>query len=357
MWYNIQADVPSTSKRTRKKSPTEWLLVNLNAAGFPKRDAKAIFIPDWWDKTCETDEGLLQQLTLKVAGFFRISYQEASGLFAGEQLAFSLPTPPEMKLKATASTGEKLPATLWKLHNLAKLLRSGFHDVLPTCTLAKSMADIHSVKEKALKIRQEILDESRSYVDFESLVHYCWKKNIILAYSYSVSSGSVHGAALQHDGDIQTPVIVLCAKDNKLFWQAFRLAHELGHIVLGHGGNMVDVDSNASDDCSQEKAANEFAKFLLLGDQEIPGFRLEYGDKTKFYLRIDGRRLRVAQEILALFMAKEQGGEAFQIVNSLYKEKKTCSSKSFVNNMLFEKLLSANFSYEDKESIMAYLYD
>lgn len=354
MWYNIQADVPSTSKRMRKKSPTEWLLVNLDAAGFPKRDAKSIFIPDWWDKTCETDEGLLQQLTLKVAGFFRISYQEASGLFAGEQLAFSLPSPPEMKLKATASTGENLPATLWKLHNLAKLLRRGFNDVLKPCPLSESMEGLSCVKEKALKIRQEILDKSRPYVDFSALVQYCWEKNIILAGSSSVASGSVHGAALQQDGDGRNPVIFLCSKEAS-YWQAFRLAHELGHIVLGHGGDMVDTEASESDSSSQEKEANEFALILLIGDQEIPTTKLQCGEKTRFLLQTDGRRLRVAQEILALFMAKEQGEGAFKVVNWLYGRKKTCSPMKLVNDLLLEKVHESNFSYEDEDSLSAYL--
>lgn len=354
MWYNIQADVPSTSKRTRKKSPTEWLLVNLNAAGFPKRDAKTIFIPDWWDKTCETDEGLLQQLTLKVAGFFRISYQEASGLFAGEQLAFSLPAPPEMKLKATASTGDNLPATLWKLHNLARLLRRGFYGALQPCPFSESMDALSCVKEKALKIRQEILDKSRPYVDFSSLVQYCWEKNIILAASSSATSGRVHGAALQQDEDGRNPVIFLCSKE-AAYWQAFRLAHELGHIVLGHGGEMVDTEGSESDSSAQEKEANEFARYLLMGDQEIPTTKLRYGGVTQFYLQTDGRRLRVAQEILALFMAKAQGGDAYGVVNWLYGGKKTCSPMKLVNDLLLEKVRESNFSYEDEECLHAYL--
>lgn len=344
----------NTSKKHRKKAPTAWLAHNLDAAGFPKKEAKALFIPDWWDAACETDAGLIQQLALKVAAFFGFTYKEAAALFAGNVEGFALPPHPEMQLKATAATGEKLPATQWKLHNLAKLLRRGFSSVLEPCRVQEFPTEGQKVKEKALRVRQEILGSGRPYVDFYALVCYCWHKNIILAHSFSVKSGSIHGAAMQQRSHAENPVIVLCSKD-KTHWQAFRLAHELGHIVLGHGGVFFESANKEDNEDAREREANEFARFLLLGDQELPTFTLTYSAYAKHMLQSDGRMLQVAQEILALFMAKRQGGDAYMILNTLYPSSSATSPMDVVNNLLWEKIRSADFSYEEEEMLNAYL--
>lgn len=344
----------NTSKKHRKKAPTAWLAHNLDAVGFPKKEAKALFIPDWWDAACETDAGLIQQLALKVAAFFGFTYKEAAALFAGNVEGFALPPHPEMQLKATAATGEKLPATQWKLHNLAKLLRRGFSGVLAPCRVRESLAGRQSIKEIALCVRQEILRERRTHIDFYALVSYCWQKNIILAHSASVKSGSIHGAAMQKRSHEENPVIVLCSKD-KAPWQAFRLAHELGHIILGHGGVFWETENKEDEGDNQEHEANEFARFLLLGDQELPSSQLEYGSMPEYILSYDSKRMQVEVGILALFMAKKQGNDAFKLVNRVYVPQSETSPMEFVNNLLWEKIHSADFSYEEEEMLNAYL--
>lgn len=69
---------------------------------------------------------------------------------------------------------------------------------------------------------------------------------------------------------------MLCSKKKPTAWLLFHLAHELGHIVLGHVDTvpfLVDQEVERSDTDPEEAAANLFATELLTGLKEpwLPG--------------------------------------------------------------------------------------
>jgi hypothetical protein len=67
------------------------------------------------------------------------------------------------------------------------------------------------------------------------------------------------------------PVIILCGQWRRPAWLLFHIAHELGHLALGHikdGEVLVDdeIDTNSTEE--QEVMANAYALRLLTGDPE-----------------------------------------------------------------------------------------
>ena len=79
----------------------------------------------------------------------------------------------------------------------------------------------------------------------------------------------------------QRPVIVLASGRDSPPWLAFCVAHELGHIMLGHvrpdDRAWIDVQIRDPDHGARERAADRFACEVLTGSPEpsIPGLGLK----------------------------------------------------------------------------------
>jgi transcriptional regulator with XRE-family HTH domain len=110
------------------------------------------------------------------------------------------------------------------------------------------------------EIRQAVLAES-DCLDLGSLVRWTWEQGIPVI----PMNGRGFEAAAWYAKD--RPVIVLNVSHDYLAYWLFALAHELGHIVLGHVGEqgLVDVDEpGLAKEDHQEKEANQFALDVLV---------------------------------------------------------------------------------------------
>ncbi len=120
----------------------------------------------------------------------------------------------------------------------------------------------------AKAVRDAVLDdESVEWVNLASLVKFCWSHGVGVLHVSRFPTGAkkMEGMAMKAG---ETPIIILTSKRKPTGWLLFDLAHELGHLCLGHvgaNGSVVDevVDHGSTD--QEEGEANAFAVELLTG--------------------------------------------------------------------------------------------
>ncbi|WP_447891389.1 ImmA/IrrE family metallo-endopeptidase [Pseudomonas atacamensis] len=224
----------------------------LNAHGLRKRDVQAI-LPAWWeDEIAKTPAGL-QQAKLIVAKALNLKVR--SLVEDPPRVEFDLPELRRFKLVKGTTEDDVLLAVA--------LARSASKIVL-------SAADQqYRQPGSAEEVRGQILASGRPWVDLEGLVDYCWQVGVpVIHLSSSLMKKKMDGIAMATKG---RPTIVLSSRKACGFL-LFHLAHELGHIALGHldpNGAIVDTDMQedpaGKDDA--ERAADAYAISLLAGQQ------------------------------------------------------------------------------------------
>lgn len=122
----------------------------------------------------------------------------------------------------------------------------------------------------AEEIRQHILDRGAPWVGLKELLNYCWSMGLPVLHldHFPKNACRPHGFASRLHG---RQVIVLCRRSKYTAWLLFILAHELGHLVLGHvpeDGALLDEHIEEASTDSEESEANAFALDLLTGSPE-----------------------------------------------------------------------------------------
>jgi transcriptional regulator with XRE-family HTH domain len=120
---------------------------------------------------------------------------------------------------------------------------------------------------EASDLRDAVLGDDAEQITLESLLRWTWDQGIVVV---PMASGPGFQAAAWYVEE--RPVIVLRLRNDFSAQWLFTLAHEIGHLVLGHVGTdsarveITEPGKVADDD--QEDAANTFAKSLLAPDSE-----------------------------------------------------------------------------------------
>lgn len=230
----------------QKVKPMQPLYDKLAKLGFKKADIKKC-LPDWWnDKLAETKAGY-QQAALILSKRFGIDYAS----FFTDELKISLPIH-RFKHQKNVTEIKLLPSTAVAVFS-GKLVFQAFE---------KNLSDLSNLS--AQTIRQTLLNRNNPWIDFESLVDYCWELGIPVIFAPNLPSPKMHGLALSLNG---RPFIVITRK-YKYGRLLFDLAHELGHVILGHVNDdnwIIDEKIDTNPIMEQEKQANNFAVELLTG--------------------------------------------------------------------------------------------
>lgn len=224
----------------------------LNAYGLKKRDVKAI-LPSWWeDEIAKTPAGL-QQAKLIVAKALNLKVRPL--VEDPPRVEFDLPEMRRFKLvKGTTEDDVQLAVALAR--SASKLVLSAFD---------REFQQPGSAEE----VRRQILATDKPWVDLEGLLEYCWQVGIpVIHLASALMKKKMDGIAMATKG---RPTIVLSSR-KACGYLLFHLAHELGHIALGHldpNGAIVDADiqedPNGKDEA--ERAADNYALELLAGRQ------------------------------------------------------------------------------------------
>jgi transcriptional regulator with XRE-family HTH domain/Zn-dependent peptidase ImmA (M78 family) len=144
------------------------------------------------------------------------------------------------------------------------------------------------------KVRSAAID-TNGLITIASLTEWAWEQGVrVLPLQ---GKGSFCAAAWSIDG--QPIVTVKDSRASAVFW-VFDLAHELGHIALGHVLNeaIIDVDAlgpDASINDVQERDANNYALEVLLGDHKLLIDQVRHEARGN-YLRFKGAVATVAKQ-------------------------------------------------------------
>lgn len=163
----------------------------------------------------------------------------------------------------------------------------------------KPLVDLNGLT--ALSIREQLLQNAK-WVNFETLLNYTWSLGIPVIFSNNIPPKKMDGLALK----IQDRPVIILTKGRPHGYLVFDLAHELGHIVLGHlNQNKIIIDEKISANSTEvetfEQQADEFALELLTD-----------GKNTKFVTKKNYSPIGLSQAILK--KAKEYNIDPLHIV-------------------------------------------
>jgi Zn-dependent peptidase ImmA (M78 family) len=192
-------------------------------------------------------------------------------------------------------------------------------DLMPSVLLAERTAQATLAELAALpafaggtpaeEARQAILADHRC-VDLKSLLEFAWQRGIVVLHLAALPKSKKFSGMAMFSG--KTPVVVLAHGSDSPAWLAFHLAHELGHIYLGHvaAGSTPLADSNIDqlDQDHDEKAADAFACTLLTGRPAVD-FKAIYGltaEKLVARARETAAKYQIEPGTIALIYGKAE---------------------------------------------------
>ena len=263
---------------TAIQKPMKHLYEKLKTVGYAKKYIHSL-LPDWWDDAIAETPAGFQQASLILGRLFSVQPETLWSVDAEPALV----TPEGRKFKQRADTQT--------------------HELDIACALALSAARLAlktfkpayqgGIHPDSAELRQNLL-AGKPWIGFQDLLSYCLESGIpvIFLNHFPSKARKMAGVSFEHG---ERPVIVLT--QNKPYgYLLFDLAHELGHVTLGHTKNgawVIDakIDADAEDD--EEQAANRFARELLTGSSDwniVPAGRLYAQQLTDVAIRIGTER-------------------------------------------------------------------
>lgn len=225
------------------------LYQKLSAIGLSEGYVRKTALPSWWSDELNDKPAAVLEGAGHIAKRLHLDLRS---LLADEQKAQFKPLPCT-KFKYHQQQKADIPETS---HQLASRVAELVADAV--------QAAFVPIPEDASQIRTEIL-QSSPQVTLEAILNYCWQHGIAVVYfnDYPQNTRKITGL-IQWQCD--RPVIVLSSSQTHPSWLAFHLAHELGHLALGHikAGILIDDEIEKDSGDQEEMDANEFAVKLLV---------------------------------------------------------------------------------------------
>ena len=296
------------------RNPMTHFYSRLSEIGYPKKYVRDMILPSWWDDGAAESPAGFAEAALIVARRLGLDY---ASLRSGEGTVQSSPRPQvKFKTAARGTVADECSVAAAIAMQTARFAALGAPE--PSLAPLKTAAEI-----------REHIKSDRPCVDLEGLIDYCWSIGIVVLHVSQLPPGAkrLHGLAVNANG---RHVAVVFDGRSAPAYSLFVLAHELGHINLGHvgeGGALVDNAINAVglDDASDDKEeleANRFALELVTGR---PDFRVRAADR---WLKADalaaeaqriGREKGIDPGHIVLNYAHTMGGSFFAVANAALK--------------------------------------
>lgn len=239
-------------------SKTEALIKRLEVAGFAG-DFVRVCLPDWWDVQAEESDSSWLQLQLGLAQ--RLSIEPLSLFDENAPLQLSDVGRPKFKHLALSQAQQRAA--------------NGFGSGLARLLLAATPEGAHELPASALELRHLLLaGTDEPWVGFGQLLSLCAAFGIPVAHLTAFPAG-IKGMAAMTTSVGARGAIFTARKPIHPAQVSFYIAHELGHMALGHvrdGQSIVEaltLDPEETDDGvapdQEEVEADRFAFELLTG--------------------------------------------------------------------------------------------
>lgn len=296
-------------------------------AGLPSALIRKAILPSWWNKEDESSPALCQSAYLEIAAKLGVAYAELLNTATPLCLEGSVRRV-AFKTGNKNKTARQLSASAHIAFMLAKIVATAY---------ANSRDYVAFKPHSASECRQSILTGS-SWVSFKPLLAFCWRSGIPVVFWKGVDGQAFDGIATSIDG---VPVIVLGTMKNTA-WSTFHLAHELGHVMLGHTEQgLLNLDQQISesnaDSNKTESAANEFAATLLHGDNTFPDVDVAISPSELEKLAV---RFQVSPATLLLgsCLKSPQTADFSRLNIRLGKLKEVTDTRQTINELLMTKI-------------------
>lgn len=269
----------------------------LKSLGFESRFVRTVLLPDWWEDDAAAvpyNRALIETTISRHLGI-------SPSLLRDPKAELVLPAMPPVRLKSAtrdSSVARIRPSIQIALH-VADLICRATPELPP-----------FAAPKTAQEVRSDLLTRSVP-VTLQSLVEWCWAHGISVAHLSRLPEAPGYR---KFDGIVafvgQRPCILLAEKNDSPPMLAFHLAHELGHLLLGHvaPGSELLADDNleriVTDDV--EDAADAFASEILTGHATVE-MNAVYGltgDRLAQRARDVGRRLMIDPGVFTLMYGR-----------------------------------------------------
>lgn len=224
-------------------------------------------LPDWWTQDESASSSAKTMVSLLLAR--RLSLDPETLLDDNVPVGFLHTGPTKFKHMRLADGGRK-QALVAFAQGVSRILFS-----------ATSVMSAIPVPENPLELRDAIMSGGRPFVSFGDVLAACWSLGVPVLHLrlFPAQTKGVTAIAVRLAG---RHAILVARESGYEAQYMFHVAHELGHIALGHLKNtvaIVDADpldpENSVDELihdDEECAADEYAQTLLSG---VPNFSVE----------------------------------------------------------------------------------
>lgn len=238
---------------TAANEPMKRLYHKLQTVGYPKQYIHSL-LPNWWDDAIANTPAGFQQASLMLGRLFCV---QPETLWTQDAPA-ALVTPDGRKFKQRADTKpDELELACALALSAARLALKAFKP------------EYHGgFHPDSAELRQRLL-AGKPWIGFQDLLGHCLATGIpvIFLNHFPRKAKKMAGVSFEHGG---RPVIVL-TQNKPPGYLSFDLAHELGHVTLGHtqgGAWVIDAKIDADAEGEEEQAANRFALELITGNPD-----------------------------------------------------------------------------------------
>ena len=231
------------------------LMRRLSQAGFNRQFVTTALMPDWWEDSYAQDPDILPEFEFRVARFLDIPLSVVRTV---EEALLPSPYGVAQLRKVRDIERDRLgPA----IHTAIRVSRAVIRNL-------RYSGDADVPSDIASEWRRLLQPGERGPVSLEILLEDLWARGIPVVPLDMLPAPSFQGMACIVE---ERPTIVLGHKHDEPGRVAFLVAHEAGHIAAGDCSQdtlVLDEDEGVQDESAMERAADQFASSLLLGEEK-----------------------------------------------------------------------------------------